>query len=192
MKRANETDCAVFREQASAWLDAEAHDAPRLQEHLATCSACRAHTDALRALSARFAAATDVAGSSDLWPRIALRVRAEQRPTRRVALRAAAAVLGCAPTAALLGWLDSGSGAWHASTARDASMMSGASGAGASAHDPWPAALREPSVDLAWRSAPEQRLLAAFDPRAAARRDHENDEGVGNAELREEGREERR
>lgn len=201
MKRANQTDCAPFREQASAWLDAEAHDAARLQEHLAACGACRSHVEALRALSARFAAVRDGRTSralehgvgdeaaSDLWPRIEARVRVDQRPAKRVALRAAAALLGCAPTAALLGWLDAGSEPGRASVVSGAST---ALGADAGVHDPWPAALREPSVDLAWRRAPEQRLLAAFDRSPAARSDHEHGEGAGDANAAQEPLEERR
>jgi len=99
-------DCATARLSLSARQDGEQTLAAVLDAHLADCADCRAHEQALAALSGGFAAlradapARDPA--KDLWPRIerAARTRSAPSPARELALRpalarAAALLVGC-------------------------------------------------------------------------------------------------
>lgn len=147
--------CDSARLQASAWKDGEAPASQALESHLESCDACRSHVEELSALSARLAPLRGAEPVADLWPgiraRAAVAARAESPWNQRMK-RIAAALIGCAGTAALL----------------EAASAMGRDPARAelARHGQWPAALHEESsAALELRAAPEQRLLASIDPR---------------------------
>ena len=144
--------CASMRLQASAWIDGELSELAQLESHLAQCGACRAHVEDLRATKTLLAPLRAEAAAADLWPLI----RARTQPASAVAARGsipwsrmAAALVGCAGTAALL------NAAVQPSEARNP----------ASDLALWPAALHaQHAAAGGLHAAPEKRLLAAFDP----------------------------
>lgn len=145
--------CDSARLQASAWKDGEAPASKALESHLDSCDDCRRHVEQLRALSARLAPLRSTEPAADLWPEIRARAVAAARaknPWNQRLLRLAAALVGCAGTAALL---------------EVASSMEREPARGEVArHGQWPAALHEESpAALELRDAPEQRLLASID-----------------------------
>jgi len=91
-------DCPTARERLSARLDGE-HDADLVSEralllHLAGCTECRAHEEALAGLAPAWRALREVAPPADLWERIERRVPARRvRPAPALA-RVAAALVG--------------------------------------------------------------------------------------------------
>jgi hypothetical protein len=153
-------DCADARVQASAWLDGEWPSSDALASHLLACDDCRAHVEDLRALSARLAPLRFETPEPDLWPALAQRaIAARSRrapPWRTIAQRAAAALVGCAGTAALLQATEGG-------PANDAASP-----------DPrpkWPTALHGGSEGAeAIRTTLEQHLLAALERTTGERR----------------------
>lgn len=95
--------CARFDQQLDAWLDGilEPAAAGEMDRHLASCDACRADADGMRAvLRAAAALPTSIAPPRSLWPGIAARLGdpatvalQPRRPWRRWLTLAAAAAL---------------------------------------------------------------------------------------------------
>lgn len=148
----NAAACAPMRLQASAWIDGELPEPAQLEAHLARCGACRAHVEELRATKTLLAPLRAGEAHADLWPRI----RARTKPAAPVASRGsfpwsrmAAALIGCAGTAALLN-----------AAARLSEAPDPAAGLAL-----WPAALHaQHAAENQLQSTPERRLLAAIDP----------------------------
>lgn len=67
-----------FTDRLSEYLDDELEPAERgdVDEHLATCDACRATLSELRAVVARASNLSDAAPAADLWPGVAERISA--------------------------------------------------------------------------------------------------------------------
>lgn len=163
--------CADARLAASAWLDGEEPASAKLTRHLESCADCRAHLDDLRALAERLdalrdgpwdvsaarAPASTGAPGPDLWPGIAARASAAgraRRAWRPVALRAAAALIGCAGTAAMLQVLARGE-------SLSSSVPPSVSQTGLPA---WDAPLRaDRDGPVALRGSLEQHLVAALE-----------------------------
>ncbi len=145
--------CDSARLQASAWKDGEAPASKTLESHLENCEDCRRHIEQLRALSARLAPLRSAELVADLWPGIHARAVAAARakkPWNQRLQRIAAALIGCAGTAAMLEVASSlGREPVRGEVAR---------------HGQWPAALHgESPAALELRDVPEQRLLASID-----------------------------
>lgn len=147
--------CDSARLQASAWIDGEWPASSVLVAHLEGCDECRGHVETLRALSARLAGLRAAEPEADLWPSIAARARAAaRRPQQGIqrARRIAAALIGCAITAALL-------------EAASLLLTQATRGNAVAQRAAWPAALhQESNAFRELSSAPEQRLLASIDP----------------------------
>jgi hypothetical protein len=110
-------DCSRARELTSARCDGELPDERELERHLADCEPCRVFAGELRTVRREFAELAD-GSAPDLWPRIASSARTAGRPQPRrpqprrlqprrlqprdMLLRAAAALVGCVGTLALL------------------------------------------------------------------------------------------
>jgi hypothetical protein len=150
-------NCEAARLQASAWIDAELQDERALHEHLNGCAACRAHAQALREAQALFEPLRNEEPVADLWPQIqaranSLTARKTQAQTPRAHwARAAAALLGCAGTAALL------HAASRAAESRDAPDIAHLS-------ELLHGQMHRPALE----ALPEQRLLAAIENARAA------------------------
>ncbi len=108
-----ELTCDEIRVELSARLDqeVEASTAALLEEHLATCGACRAHEESLRAVK-RAVALQAAPQMRDLAPAVTSRLaremavdRAQRRSLLRTAL-AAAVVTGLVLSGALVPWRD--------------------------------------------------------------------------------------
>ena len=153
---AESVPCDRARLWASAWIDGEAPASQALESHLASCDACLQHVEQLRAMNARLAPLRGAEPVADLWPGIRARTAAgasAQRPWNQRLSRIAAALIGCAGTAALLEFASSTGG----EPVRGELARRGQ----------WPAALHEASPEaFELREAPEQRLLASIDPNA--------------------------
>lgn len=152
--------CDRARLEASAWCDGEAVASRALEAHLENCAACRRHVEALREWSARLLPLRYAEPVADLWPLIRARTQTSQASPANWSLgirRIAAALIGCAGTAALL--------------EAASSMEHGAARAPVASHEQWPAALHEQgSTALELRDSPEQRLLASLDPMTGGKR----------------------
>lgn len=143
--------CASMRLQASAWIDGELSESTQLEAHLAQCGGCRALVEELHTTKTLLAPLRAEEAAADLWPLI----RARTLPAPVVAARAsfpwsrmAAALIGCAGTAALL----------------DAAGRPPAAPDSSSTVALWPTALHaQHATSNELQSAPEQRLLAAID-----------------------------